>query len=538
MALAAVLIGIPVPALSTAASLDAVPGVDVDNDRPRLAAKKRVRRKRKRTTPTPRNDRGLESKDLPPAPPLQRRKGLKTVALLPPQVIEIPEELRGAIVDALLDEIDEAGFIAVTPNDVRADLQALSQHGFTQPFATESCGGEAGCLATAGRYARAHFAIETRISGVGGTVRIALRLFDTQSQEEKARTADVLAQDADRARAEQLHRIAVELLHPERFVGSLVIACDEPGAEIYLNDKLLGTAPLSERVTDLPAGPYILRVTKEGFSDVYQFVDVLYRKTSTYRVDLSANTIRSVLVEQESDRGLGELYVYAPEGEFDLRIDGDPKGQVPLEQGPILEIAAGTRRLSLRYEGGSPLVQQIPIESGRRTEVEVERDGDGYRIGRVEIIEVTAALPEERDKENELETSVPPGLATASVEPSWRTPVGWIVGGAGLLALGGGLYFSALTSRFDDELSVIAEQDYPEGSPEIARAEELNGRGDDAERNQWIAYGAGGALIAIGAGLVVWDLMRMDSEPQPSSEIDVRAGVSPDSAYVGLTFQF
>lgn len=536
MALAVVLIGVPIPALSTAAPFDADPEVGADDDRPRRVAKKRIRRKRKRAAPAPGNDRGVETTDLPPAPPLQRRRGLKTVALLPPQAIEIPEELGRAIVDALLDEIDEAGFIAVTPNDVRADLQALSRHGFTQPFATESCGGEAGCLATAGRYARAHFAIETRISGVGGTVRIALRLFDTQSQQEKARTADVLAQNDDRIRAEQLHRIAVELLHPERFVGSLVIACDEPGAEIYLNDKLLGTAPLSERVTDLPAGPYILRVTKEGFSDVYQFVDVLYRKTSTYRVDLNANTIRSVLVEQESDRGLGELYVYAPEGEFDLRIDGDPKGQVPLQQGPILEIAAGTRRLSLRYAGGSPLVQQIPIESGRRTEVAIERDDDGYRIGRVEIIEVTAALPEQRD--NELEAGVPPPLSMASVEQSWRTPVGWIVGGAGVLALGGGLYFSALTDRFDDELSVIAEQDYPAGSPEIARAEELNGRGDDAERNQWIAYGAGGALIAIGAGLVVWDLMRMDSEPEPSSEVDVRAGVSPDSAYVGLTFQF
>ncbi len=126
MALAVVLIGVPIPALSTAAPFDADPEVGADDDRPRRVAKKRIRRKRKRAAPAPGNDRGVETTDLPPAPPLQRRRGLKTVALLPPQAIELPEELGRASVDSLLEEIDEVGFFAVTPFDVRADLQALS----------------------------------------------------------------------------------------------------------------------------------------------------------------------------------------------------------------------------------------------------------------------------------------------------------------------------------------------------------------------------------------------------------------------------
>ncbi|MEO0812329.1 MAG: PEGA domain-containing protein, partial [Myxococcota bacterium] len=259
------------------------------------SAKRRKKRRRKKKAPSPAEERF--DANLPKPPDLGSAKGRRRVALLPIQAIEIPDALLAAIEANLLTEIDEVGgLVAVSPEDVRREVEVLANHGFSQPFTAESCNGNTRCLATAGRFARAHLALDTRVSGVGGTVKLAMRLFDTVAKREQTRVAEVVSETDSDERARQIHRMAVQLLQPKTYVGSLNVECDEEGAEIYLNDELVGTTPLKGKLQGLSAGPYILKVSKDGFINVYQFVDVVYRRVSTYQVSLNQNTIASTLV--------------------------------------------------------------------------------------------------------------------------------------------------------------------------------------------------------------------------------------------------
>ncbi len=521
--------------------------LELDSDR-RLHAAKRLKRKKrqKERTPSPQESapENPSTDGLSPPPPLQSIEGRKTVAVLPIQAIEIPEELRTSIEAAILTEIDEAGGLAaLSPDDVRARADVLGDHGFTRPFTAESCGGNIQCLATAGRYARAHYALDTRVSGVGGTVKIAMRLFDTQEQRERTRVAEVVSETDEKERARQLHRMSVQLLQPDTYVGSLRLECDEAGAEVYLNDELVGSTPLDERIQNLPAGPYIMRVSKEGFSDVYQFVDVAYRNVTTYKVSLNQNTIASTLVEQESERGFGNLYVYATSGEFELRIDGDPRGRVPLGGIPVTEVAAGERRVSLRYPGGEPLIQPVTIEQGRRTDITIEEGPEGYQISAVKVVDAGAPFPEERLAAVTAELA-PQAVAPASHSLGWRLTTGLVLGGLGVVGLGAGAYFSNQVTSLDAEAREIERLGpYPDGAPELARAAELNDEGAAAETNQQLAYIVGGALIAVGAGFVIWDFVLLGGEPEaPTPEtrtsVTVTANPLPGGGFLGFTLDW
>lgn len=512
-------------------------------------AKRKRRRKQKPKPASAGPKTTVFGKNLPPAPALQERRGRKSVALLPLQAIEIPEDLQVAIENDLLTEIDEAGkYSAVTPADVRADLARLKDKNpaFTAPFETENCNGNSECLSIAGRYARAHFAIETRVSGVGGTVKIALRMFDTRSRKEIARTADVISERPPAKRTRELHRLMVQLLRPKSYVGSLTVVCDEPGAEVYLNDELVGTSPLKGAIRGLAAGPYILRVTKDGYSDVYQFVDVVYRKVSTYRVNMNENTIASELVEEESERGFGQVYVYAESGEFDLRIDGDPRGKVPLDGTPLAQVAAGNRRISLRYEGGDPIVEPVPVEAGRRTDVIVKATADGgYEISATEVVDSDAPLPSAATLAAvAIDDPVGPVVPVEPREFGWRYTSGIVLGAAGALSLLTGAYLSTVVASFDDEADALRAVDLEADSVAAQRANDLNDKGPTAETQQYVAYGAGVLFLAAGAGLVLWDMARVAEPPEPEATVSDETALGISAAplsgggMVGLHWRF
>ncbi|MEL6546304.1 MAG: PEGA domain-containing protein [Myxococcota bacterium] len=506
------------------------------------SAKRRKKRRRKKKAPSPAEERF--DANLPKPPDLGSAKGRRRVALLPIQAIEIPDALLAAIEANLLTEIDEVGgLVAVSPEDVRREVEVLANHGFSQPFTAESCNGNTRCLATAGRFARAHLALDTRVSGVGGTVKLAMRLFDTVAKREQTRVAEVVSETDSDERARQIHRMAVQLLQPKTYVGSLNVECDEEGAEIYLNDELVGTTPLKGKLQGLSAGPYILKVSKDGFNNVYQFVDVVYRRVSTYQVSLNQNTIASTLVEVESERGFGELYLYSQTGEFELRIDGDPRGRVELGGTPVNQVAAGERRLSLRWEGGQPLVQPVKVEPGKRTDLVIEPSDDGFRIVSVNVSNLDDPLPQD-ERLALAPVDTPQELTEARRERSWRWTAGLVAGGLGVVGLGAGAFFSDQVASLDQEARDLeAGGPYEEGSAELIRAAQINDEGASAESNQRLAYVAGAVLVAAGAGLILWDL-TLDEDPasspapEPPSTITVRAAPTRGGGFFGLGFDF
>ena len=432
------------------------------------------------------------------APPALSTK-YRAVAILPIDASDVGEDTVRAIEQSLTAEIDEkSGFRAVSPRDVASEAASYN-------LTPSACGSEdVACWSQVARYARAHLAVVTRIAAFGGVVNMSMRLLDAQTGSEVGRVAQPLSDKTDE-RAAQVHRMTVQLFTPADFVGTLIVKSDEAGADIYLNDKLVGTTPLKAPLKNLAAGPYILHVAKEGFADVYQFVDVAYNRVSTITVSLATNTI-SGAIAFESDTGFGQVFVVSDRPEVEVRLDGEPKGLTPLE-GAIMQVAAGSRRLSLRRGNAPSLVREVQVEKGKRTDVGVTVNADGSMTAVVMISPIDSPLPVDPALSTPLTA-----IATAP-EVTHSHPVftsGLVVAGLGVVALGvGGVFSSQVRSANNDAKAyakTIKESDDPvERNTARQKLTQLNEDGPGKERKQWVALGFGGGLLVTGGLLMAAD---------------------------------
>jgi hypothetical protein len=475
--------------------------------------------------------------NLPAPRPLPTK--FLAIALLPISAIDVDGDTIEDFEDALLDEIDETeGMRSISPSDLEDDIDELGLN-------ATLCDGDVTCLGRAARYAGAHFAVETRLAAVGGTFSISMRLIDTEMKTEIARVAEPVSED-EKERATELHRLAVQLLNPESFIGTLVIRCPQPQADVYLDDRLIGQTPIAAPIVGLRAGPHILRISKEGFSDVHQFVDVAFKRSSTIDVDLSTTTI-SGIIEPETVSGLGALFLLGTEDGVEVRVDGEPKGTLPLAEA-ISGIPAGKRRLSLRKAGVEPVVQEIEIKSGQRTDLQVQTDGSGFKVELYQVVNAATPLPE-RDRVAAADPTSGSGPVGAAWRPSWRLPAGLIIGGIGAVGLLSTSYFTyqvdqqneavaAMVSDLDEEDGVYQCNDLGQNDCDSKKAavDDANDRGERLEKMQWIALVAGGALVAIGGGLVLWDLFSpapeasgtvAPGEAAPAPDVSVEASIAP-----------
>jgi len=435
------------------------------------------------------------------------------VALLPLSGIDVDVDLLHEFEVALGTEIDETkGLRSISPGDVLNDLGRVG-------IDLGTCEGDVACLADAARFAGAHLAIEARVAALGGTLSVSMRLLDTEKALEVSRVADSVSEDAA-ARAVDVHRLAVQLLVPDTYVGTLKINCTQAGAQVYLDDKLVGDTPIVQPLKKLRAGPHILRVAKEGFSDVNQFVDVVFNRASTLDVDLSTTTIAGVLVEAESQEGLGSLYVRVDEAGVELRIDAEPRGMTPLHKA-ITGIPAGKRRISLRKEGLEPLVLEAEVQAAQRTDIEVTRTPRGFSLKSYAIVDAKAPISDFESLHEVTAVNAdgrgPRGALPAPVEP---VPMGLYAGyasaGLGALCLAAGAYFAvrvqsanATAKRQIEGLEPLGGSTYScsnvsETSCQ-ARHDTLARLRTETQRDailQWVGFGLGAGLAAAGAALI------------------------------------
>jgi len=504
---------------------DAPSSGGVESDTVRVA-KRRKRRKKKKgkkddppvaspSEPVPPPPEPKGPTDLPDPPPLPKGQ---MVGVLPLQALDVTDEITRAIELALFNEVDETeGLTAVSPADV---LNDLSNYGFDPAV----CEGDVSCLAKAGRYARCHLAIETRVAAIGGTLSISMRLVDTQSGLEVGRVADPVSEDV-KERSQEIHRLAVQLLAPETYIGSLNIKSAQADAEVYVDDRLLGSTPLAGPIMGLTAGPHILRVSKPGFADVNRFVDVVYKRNSTITVDLENATISGLIVEQVSKTGFGSLFVAANEAGIEVRIDGEPKGSTPLE--PIDKVEAGQRRLSFRKEGFEPLAEEVEIVIDQRTELAVTLTETGLILAATRIAALEAGLPSYEDLVG-VTSPVGPVVVTGPVvwEPGWKFWTGIGLGGAAVVSFGVASLAGAKVNKAEEDASALPEFDHvaDEGDPvcEELKSDNTCARGPlariDRSGKTWsnthiATLAAGGGLAALGLGFIIWDIM---SDPAPA----------------------
>lgn len=463
--------------------------------------------------------------DLPAPPPLPKRR--RAIALFPLIGIDVGEGVLPDITKALMTDLNE-----ISPKTMRgiAPADVLAAH---EKFGINvgKCDGAVECLATAARYAGAHMGIETRVASLGGTLSISMRLIDARKKAEVTRVADPLSDDRD-TRARETFRLAIQLLNPELYVGSLKLLTKVDGADVYLDDKLVGQTPLPGPLKKLRAGPHILRITKPGYTDINRFVDVVYDRESTIDIDQSTNTIAGVIVEQVSVTGFGSLFVLTETAGIEIRVDGEPMTSTILEV-PIEKIEAGTRRISFWQGEDSITLDEVEIQPNKRTDMNLNVAPDGT---------MTATTLGVRDPSEPLPTEVigataDPGLAM-EVEEQGHAPLyaGIGVAGAGAVSLVLSAVFGAQVKKAEDDkrdLQMRVDAAVAMGGLTTAQRDgflaEVDQIDDDGKRAQTLhlaTFGVGAALVATGGALILWDLLR---SPEPAST-DV--GVPNDGAAV------
>jgi hypothetical protein len=179
---------------------------------------------------------------------------------------------------------------------------------------------------------RVHWVLTGTLGGLGEEVSLDLKLLDRGAREVRRVAVDIPIET--RARRAVLDELLVQLLDPEKWMGTLVLDCSEDGAQVQLDGSPIATTPLDKPLQGLKPGKHILRITKEGFGEFSRFVVVRYNEVARLKVDLKNAMVVGLLYE----RGKPE----APEHADSTPEPEPPPEPAPKSPGKFQKIAAWT----------------------------------------------------------------------------------------------------------------------------------------------------------------------------------------------------
>ena len=195
------------------------------------------------------------------------------VALLPLRALGVPPDVQAALQETLRNELAALPEAALVPPP--ALLSALQ--------AEPDCEARIACAAAAARKAGAQTLILGTASQLGDAFLIDLKLLDAATAQELRRATHPLTGSRD-GLIETLRAAAVELLAPSRYAGSLRIeVAGGVGAEVFVDGRPVGKAPLPSPVDALAPGQHTVRIA--GARDQSAFVEVRFGKVSSVRID-------------------------------------------------------------------------------------------------------------------------------------------------------------------------------------------------------------------------------------------------------------
>jgi hypothetical protein len=137
--------------------------------------------------------------------------------------------------------------------------------------------------------------------------------------------------------------------------GLLAVDTTETGATIAVDDKPMGTTPLSAPLR-LAVGPHRVRITKEGFQPFDQVPNVAAGATSTVQVKLEAQTTKGrISVKEKTGKPIR------------VTVDGVDMGDAPWTG----EVDAGAHEVGGRGAGVVAAPEKITVERGKVRDVEL-----------------------------------------------------------------------------------------------------------------------------------------------------------------------
>lgn len=155
-----------------------------------------------------------------------------------------------------------------------------------------------------------------------------------------------------------------------RALGTVEVSAGNTGAQgatVSVDGRqvggTLGATPV--RVTDLQPGRHQVRVSREGYDDFEQWVEVG-----------GGQLVRVAAVLQQSAPDTGSILVSGPPG-APVFLDGAPRGATPT----VIEgVSVGSHTVEIRAPGRSPYSQTVTVLAGQRATVAMGNTGGTLRV--------------------------------------------------------------------------------------------------------------------------------------------------------------
>ncbi len=155
-------------------------------------------------------------------------------------------------------------------------------------------------------------------------------------------------------------------INPElvKVVGSIEIAANVEGAEVYLQGRFVGKTP-NAVVDDLPQGTYQIQVKKPGYA------------TYSGPITIKPNVRLRLKVELTPNAGLVNV-TSTPEG-ANVFLDDEFVGKTPLK---LESVSAGRHALRIEMSGYATFYRGFQVSIGDRLDIEGElvRDGGALKV--------------------------------------------------------------------------------------------------------------------------------------------------------------
>ncbi len=188
---------------------------------------------------------------------------------------------------------------------------------------------------------------------------------------------------ASGAEAQRRHRPPVETApQPVATTGTLTVTVVQEGAEVFVDEQLVGTSPVAPQM--LPPGSHTVRVRMPGFGEYSDVITVERGADAEMPVELFALSEAVTITT-------------TPPGAH-VFVDGNFSGETPVE----IDLVDGAHSIRVTLHGYEEIVREVTAESGHHEDIAL----------------TMTALPEDQLR-----------------GPEWyEEPVTWIAVGGGVVA--------------------------------------------------------------------------------------------------------
>ena len=158
-------------------------------------------------------------------------------------------------------------------------------------------------------------------------------------------------------------KLELALVEMQGRVAHVTIKTHLPGADVVIDDQVVGKTPVRESLTVAP-GQHKIELRRAGYTTARQ--DLLLGDGASGEVTLEPAQDTSAL-----GAGAGTLILDATETEPVLTVDGKPFGLYPASGLPL---PAGPHHLVVERAGFLPLERDVSVDAGRTTTLRVAFD--------------------------------------------------------------------------------------------------------------------------------------------------------------------